>query len=174
MVVYLIHSLSYPCVKNHKLQIKLLVRANIFTGEVIVRKFQPFIIFMIRNEFIVNVQLETPSPTKTICPCVLRAAPVPWPSSVSWWYRTECCQSPGKVGANLSGATVLTWANSAQRKCPTYCFWKLGCSPSFLSLHGTFFFFGHHKCNFNNRLLSIIIPIGSILAVAGARVLIFD
>lgn len=172
MVVYLIHSSFYPSVKKHDLQIKLFVRANIFTSESMVRKFQPFIIFMIRTDFIVNVQLETLSPTKTICPCVLRAAPVPWPSSVSWWYRTECCQSPGKVGANLSGATVLTWANSAQRKCPTYCFWKLGCSPSFLSLHGTFF--GHHKCNFNNRLLSIIIPIGSIFAVVGARVLIFD
>lgn len=36
------------------------------------------------------------------------------------------------------------------------------------------FFLGHHKCNFNNRLPSIIIPIGSILAVAAARVLVSD
>lgn len=60
----------------------------------------------------------------------------------AWWYRTECCPSSGKVGANLSGATVLTWANSAQRKCPTYCSWKLGCSPPLSSfskpLHDTF------------------------------------
>lgn len=83
--------------------------------------------------------------------------------------------SPQAKWQNLSGATVLTWANSAQRKCPTYCFWKLGYSPSplFRSLHDTFFL-GHHKCNFNNRLPSIIIPIGSILAVAAARVLVSD
>jgi len=41
MVVYLIDFSSYPSVKNHHLQIELFVRANIFTGEVIVRKFQP-------------------------------------------------------------------------------------------------------------------------------------